>query len=117
MGVSSRDMLRKRVDASKDFLVKARYFKSIGDMDQARKWAGEECNKRLRGGHYNSAVGLKREFELPYSTLAKSVDQVYQMMMKSEKFEVAARTGKEFGMPEEKFVDAAMAGFQRQLVR
>ncbi|MFC1558930.1 hypothetical protein ACFL40_06230 [candidate division KSB1 bacterium] len=78
-----KDMLRQRVDASKDNMVKARYYKSIGDLSTARNWASLEFNKRMNGGYYNSAVRIKREYELPLKMIVDSVNRMYGIWNRS----------------------------------
>ncbi len=60
-----RERLRRMVELVNDNLVKAHYFKTIGDLKSAQEWAAKEFEQKVALGLFSGATKIKREYELP----------------------------------------------------
>ena len=108
-----RERLRRMVELVNDNIVKAHYFKTIGDLKSAQDWAAKEFEQNVSPGLFSGATKIKREYELPSDKTRSAAGKVIDKLIESDNYEYAARLMKEFGFLEQTFVDTAVKAFNR----
>ena len=51
-----KSQLKKMVELSKDNMVKARFYKSIGNLPEAQKYAKKEFDNKIKASMYSAAT-------------------------------------------------------------
>jgi len=59
--MNERERLRRMVDSIDDYIIKAHYFKTIGDIGSARKWAFKVFTQKISTGSFKEDKQLYKE--------------------------------------------------------
>ncbi|MCP4728112.1 MAG: hypothetical protein GY863_23940, partial [bacterium] len=111
--MKDREKLRRMVDKVNDNLVKAHYFKTIGDVKTSQEWAAKEFAHKMALGLISGATKIKREYVLPPNLTREAASKAINKLLEKDDYEYSARLMKEFDYPEKTYVDTAVEAFNR----
>ena len=82
-----------------DNLLKAKFLKEVGQVEESLKFAVEDCKTKIASNKFKEALKIKKDFNIATSVISDAVDRVIRIRVRQNKLEFAARIGKQFSLP------------------
>ena len=107
---------RQRIMSGKDNMLKAKFLQQSGNQSDAVKYAAEECRIKIASSKFKEALQIKNSFKIKTDNISPSIEKVMQLLIRQNKFELAARIAKQFEMPKDSYLAGRVEAATSRLI-